>query len=106
MMVVATRKRKVSRSEPWDFFDISEMSRPRKHRKYRVDRDMHKQGNSTKSVGSENVDSGRSSKVCYLWKKKKRMKLKNPLIVMKRDTTIVTVVNLIWILQLRDNKGR
>lgn len=62
MMVVATRKRKVSRSEPWDFFDISEMSRPRKHRKYRVDRDMHKQGNSTKSVGSENVDSGRSSK--------------------------------------------
>ena len=28
MMVVATRKRKVSRSEPWDFFDISEMSVP------------------------------------------------------------------------------
>ena len=47
---------------------------------------------------------GGVQKVCYLWKKKKRMKLKNPLIVMKRDTTIVTVVNLIWILQLETTK--
>ena len=61
---------------------------------------MHKQGNSTKSVGSENVDSGRSSKSLLFMEEEETDEIEKPLIVMKRDTTIVTVVNLIWILQL------
>lgn len=63
MMVVAAKRRKVSRSEPWDFFDISEMSRARKNRKYEVSRDMHKQSNVTKiCLDSEQIGDGRNSK--------------------------------------------